>query len=265
MEAPFSRGRDDAFDVDPRQLERAARRAFAVCGQFQANNWSTDLASVSPKLKQADRPPSEVLASTEVERSLRDRALDPHPRATLDLEACNADRRDAISILADFYEEHGQPSRAALWREQLLEAGQRPIGRQHHELEELPDLLTRTLPTFQALDFRRSQMIWLLRKQGVSARKIGAAFRILAFNPNFSATRVEQLVRHEDQRIRIHATYEQLWPTLKATQRLIAAGALSGDRPTPTGRPAAWFDFCELPPEDWPAEHKRRRDKRGAT
>lgn len=186
----------------------------------------------------------------EVEKALRASALDAKPRTTLELEECNGDRRAAISILADFYEQHGQPSRAALWREQLSAMNQRPLDRRHRALEEIPDLLTRPHRP-QAFDCRRNQMVWLLRKQGVSVRKVGAAFGL-------SATRVEQLVAVEDQHIRMHAKNEQLWPTLKATERLVAAGALSGDRPTRRGHQESWFDFCDMPPDDWPAEHKRR-------
>lgn len=186
----------------------------------------------------------------EVERSLRAAALDAKPRTTLELEKCNATRHDAISILADYYEQHGQSSRAALWREQLVDLKKRPADRQHALLEEIPDLLTRPYGP-KTFDHRRSQMVWLLRKQGVSVRKVGTAFGL-------SPTRVEQIVALEDRHINAHAKDEQLWPTLKATERLLAVGALGGDRPTRRGRQEPWFDLCELPPDDWPAEHKRR-------
>jgi hypothetical protein len=183
---------------------------------------------------------SAALAKSEIERTLRARAFDAAPRSTLELSECTDDRRAAIEILADFYEHHGQPSRAALWREQLSNMG-----------DGVPDLLTRT-PRPQAFDTRRAQMIWLLRKQGVSVRKVGAAFGL-------SATRVEQIVAGEDAFIRSYARNEQLRPTLKATERLVAAGALPGDRPTRPRHQESWFDLCEMPPEDWPAEHMRRR------
>lgn len=171
----------------------------------------------------------------EVERSLRASALEA--------KSTPVERRASISIIADFYEQHGQLSRAALWREQLLD--------RHPMLSGIPDLLTRPHRS-KAFDCRRSQMVWLLRKQGVSVRKVASAFGI-------SATRVEQIVSLEDERIRMHAKNEQLWPTLKATERLIAAGALAGDRPTRSGYQESWFDLCDEPPEDWPAEHKRPR------
>lgn len=185
----------------------------------------------------------------EIEQNLRTAALDAKPRTTLDLEACNDQRYAAISILADFYEQHGQPSRAALWRAHLVAESKRPIARRHALLEQIPDLLTR-LHRPQAFDCRRSQMVWLLRKQGGIVRKIGSAF-------GFSATRVEQIVALEDRRINVHARDEQLRPTLKATERLVAAGALPGDRPCRAGRQELWFDLCDLPPDDWPTEHKR--------
>ena len=177
---------------------------------------------------------SASLASSAVERALRANAFD--------VRACTEDRRAAIAILADFYEQHGQPARAALWREQLV-----------HMAEEVPDMLTRS-PHPQAFDTRRAQMIWLLRTQGVSGRKVAAAFGL-------SATRVEQIVEIEDSLIRGHARREQLYPTLKATERLVKAGALPGDRPA-SKRLEPWFDLCDMPPDDWPAEHKRERKQR---
>jgi len=171
-------------------------------------------------------------ADLELELDLRAQALDATKRA---------DRKAAIAILADFYEEHGQLSRAALWRTQLVPNGAR---------REVPDLLTRHRP--QASDCRRNPMIWLLRKQGASVRKVAAAF-------DLSATRVEQIVEIEDLRICTLAKNEQLRPTLKATERLVAIGALSGDRPTRYGHQERWFDLdVDEPPQDWPAEHKRR-------
>lgn len=157
-----------------------------------------------------------------------------------------ADRRAAIAILADFYEQHGQPSRAALWRELLSPQAR---DRRRHVLNELPDLLTRPQRP-QGTDCRRNQMIWLLRTQDLSVRKTAAAFEL-------SGTRVEQIVAHEDRLINMHARNEQLRPTLKATERLVAIGALPGDRPT-RGHHEHWFDLVDEPPEDWPAEHKRR-------
>lgn len=186
-------------------------------------------------------PQALSLARCAVEQALRAAALD---------KACTIARLEAISILADYYEEHGQGSRAALWREQLVDVKKRPADRQHPLLEEVPDLLTR-VHRLKEFDCRRSQMVWLLRKQGGTVRKVGAAFKL-------SPTRVEQIVALEDQRINTHSRDEQLRPTLKATERLLAAGALAGDRPTRRGHQEPWFGFCELPPDDWPAEHKRR-------
>ena len=198
--------------------------------------------SVGDNSEQSRCPHTLPIGRSEIEHALRTDALD----AKIDC----AERRAAISILADFYEQYGQPSRAALWREQLVPMGERPLGRRSRVLEEVPDLLTRP-PRSRASDCRRNQMIWLLRKQGGTVRKVGAAFGL-------SATRIEQIVALEDRRINMHAKDEQLWPTLKATERLVAAGALAGDRPARPGLHEPWFDLCDLPPDDWPAEHKRR-------
>lgn len=181
-----------------------------------------------------------VKESHEHERLLRAAALDTS-------KGGRADRKATIAILADFYEQNGQLSRAALWRE-LLSPQLR--DRRRHVLIETPDLLTRPHQP-QAPDCRRNQMIWLLRTQGLSARKTAAAFGL-------SATRVEQIVVIEDRRINEYARNEQLRPTLKATERLVASGALPGDHPTRHGRQEPWFDLVDEPPQDWPAEHKRR-------
>lgn len=169
----------------------------------------------------------------------------------LDAKSSRGERRAAIAVLADYYEEHGQLSRAGLWRELLSAKGERPSTVFATVLNEVPDLLTRPHRP-QASDCRRNQMIWLLRKQGASVRKVGVAFGL-------SGTRVEQIVSLEDRRINEHARKEQLKPSLAATERLIAAGALPADQPTRPGRQEPWFDFCDEPPENWPAEHKRRR------
>ena len=176
--------------------------------------------------------------SREHELLLRTAALDTS-------KGGRSDRKAAIAILADFYEQNGQPSRAALWRE-LISPQSR--DRRRHVLNELPDLLTRPQRP-QATDCRRNQLIWLLRTQGLSARKTAAAFGL-------SGTRVEQIVAIEDRRINVHAKNEQLRPTLKATERLVAIGALPGDRPA-LDHQVLWFDLVDEPPEDWPAEHKR--------
>lgn len=162
----------------------------------------------------------------------------------LDTKSSRGDRRGAIAVLADFYEERGQLTRAALWRELLSSKGSSAT------VNDVPDLLTRPHRS-PAPDCRRNQMIWLLRKQGASVRKVGSAFGL-------SATRVEQIVAVEDRRINVHARNEQLRPTLAATKRLVAVGALPADQPTRHGRQEPWFDLCEEPPGDWPAEHKRR-------
>jgi hypothetical protein len=180
-----------------------------------------------------------VKEAHEHERLLRAAALDTS-------KGGRADRKAAIAILADFYEQHGQPSRAALWRDLLSPQSRDP----RRYVLETPDLLTRPHQP-QAPDCRRNQMIWLLRTQGLSARKTAAAFGL-------SATRVEQIVMIEDRRINVHARDEQLRPMLKATERLMAIGALPGDCPTWHGRQEPWFDLVDEPPQDWPAEHKRR-------
>jgi hypothetical protein len=169
-------------------------------------------------------------ADFEIEQVLRAQALD--------VKSPIADRRLTISILADFYEERGQLSRAALWREQI-------DSDQRRGTQEAPDLQTRSNRP-QAFDRRRNQMMWLLRQQGLSVRKVGAAFGL-------SATRVEQIVALEDQRIRMHAAREHKMPTMRATERLNAAGALRGEAPW------SGLDLGADLPEDWPAEHKRRR------
>jgi hypothetical protein len=159
------------------------------------------------------------------------------------LDKKDPNNRDAIAVLVDFYEQRGQLSRAALWRKALYP----------HYVREIPDLLTQQ-PRLSAVDNRRNQMIWLLRTQGLQARAVGDAF-------DLSVERVRQIIIREDHGINFHSRNEQLHPTMKATERLIAAGALPGDRPTPPGCSERWFSFVDEPPEDWPAEHKRHGKK----
>jgi hypothetical protein len=199
------------------------------------------------------------------EKPLRVEPLAKEPEWTLrtlalDTKSKRTEREEAIAILADYYEQHGQPSRAALWRELLSPSAR---TKRRYVLMEVPDLLTRppapiagsirhTPQRSQTPDCRRNQMIWLLRTQGLSVRKTAKAIGI-------SPTRVEQIVALENRRLGAHAKAEQLRPTLKATERLVAVGALSGDRPTRYGHRERWFDLdVEEPPQDWPAEHKRR-------
>lgn len=140
---------------------------------------------------------------------------------------------NARAILADYYEESGQPSRAAMWRDP-----DRPGGVD-------PDLVVPDKSSC-AEDSRRAAMIWLLQHV-MSERAVAKAF-------NVSGTRVRQILRQIDRDIRVIEGAERRRPTMAATQRLAAAGALLPHDERSVG-------FGELPPADWPNRGQRKRSK----
>ena len=128
----------------------------------------------------------------------------------------------AEAILADFYEEREQPPRAALWRNQ----------RRFHGAHAPPaDLLVHDPK------WRRKVMIWLV------GHVIGPAAAARAFKSSHNRTLLEHAVT---AKICLAANVERHRPTLAATQRLQAAGALQ--------KPFEWkaFELGEVPPESWP-------------
>lgn len=139
----------------------------------------------------------------------------------------------AREILADYYEESGQLSRAAMWRDP-----ERPRGVD-------PDLNVPDKSSC-AEDSRRAAMIWLLQHV-MSERTIAKAFDI-------SGTRVRQILHRLDRDIRAIEKTERLRPTMAATQRLSAAGAL-----LPRG--TRMLGFGEELPADWPANRRSRRQR----
>ncbi len=130
--------------------------------------------------------------------------------------------KEAALVLADFYEQHGQPSRAMLWRAQRRSA----------------DLVV------QDPKWRRHAMIWLL-SHVASQTVISRAFRI-------SKSSVQTWKSATERRICEVANEERHHPTMAATRRLQAAGAL----PKPF-EPGA-FKLGEVPPESWPLTRERK-------
>jgi len=130
--------------------------------------------------------------------------------------------KEAASVLADFYEQHGQLSRAMLWRRSTrVHAQKRPADLVIHD------------PKWQ-----RKVMMWLLghvTSQAVVAR----AFRS-------SRTWTRTLNNEIERKICATANEERHHPTMAATLRLQAAGAL----PKPFERGA--FKLGEPPPDNWP-------------
>jgi len=134
--------------------------------------------------------------------------------------------RKAASILADFYEQHGQPSRAALWRSDMR------VHAQKHPA----DLVVQDSGW---RDSRRKVAMWLASHM-TSQAVVGRAFRS-------SASRTQRMIHEVERKICEAANAERHWPTMAATQRLQAIGALPPqfDRGT--------FELGETPPESWPA------------
>jgi hypothetical protein len=143
---------------------------------------------------------------------------------------------NARAILADYYEESGQPSRAAMWREP------RTVGIGVDPDLNVPD------KSSCAEDSRRAAMIWLLQHV-MSERAIAKALDV-------SGTRVRQILHRLDRDILTIKAAELRHPTMAATQRLGAAGAL---------RSASMDVFGEPPPADWPMNRRRRSRSKVAT
>ena len=113
--------------------------------------------------------------------------------------------RAAAHILADFYEERGQPSRANLWRDEK---------RTHGKVWHAADLIS------WDTRWRHMVMMWLLghvMSQAEVARH---------FNASRSGTR--DLIREVKTAIVEAANAERHHPTLKATLRLQVYGRFTG-------------------------------------
>jgi hypothetical protein len=135
-------------------------------------------------------------------------------------------RRDARSVLADFYESRGQLSRAALWREE--DPGRSPRDNL------VPDSKC-----------RRHMVMWLL-SNSVPHEAVAKAFRL---SPSWARA----LIRAVESKICEAANEERHHPTLAATRRLQEAGAL----PKPYLRGVFWLG--DEPPESWPVTLRRRK------
>jgi hypothetical protein len=131
--------------------------------------------------------------------------------------------RVAASILADFYEQHGQPSRGALWRRDM---------RVHAQRKHPADLVV------QDSNWRRKVAMWLAGHM-TSQAIVGRHFRS-------SASWTRTLIHEVECKICEAANAERHWPTMVATQRLQAVGAL------PPQFDRGVFELGEAPPESWP-------------
>jgi hypothetical protein len=138
------------------------------------------------------------------------------------------------NVLADFYEQQGQPSRARLWRD-----ARRVCGRAGNAA----DLVV------QDPKWRRKVMMWLVGH----VESYAAVAR--AFKSSSSWTRT--LIREVEIKICEAANAERHNPTMPATLRLQAERALPGR----FERSA--FELGEMPPESWPATHQSSRSKGG--
>lgn len=141
--------------------------------------------------------------------------------------------KEAALILADFYEQHGQPSRAMLWRRLVRVHAQRCPA----------DLV------IQDLKWQRKVLMWLLGHT-TSQAQIARAFKS-------SASWTRELIQEVEIKICEAANMERHRPTMAATLRLQAAGAL----PRPFERGA--FALGNAPPENWPIT--RTPDERRAS
>lgn len=135
--------------------------------------------------------------------------------------------REAARVLADFYEQRGQPSRAALWR----------CNARVHAQREPADLIIRDK------SWRRKVAMWLAAHVSSQAA-VARAFRS-------SSSWTNTLIEEVETTICEAANAERHHPTMAATVRLQVAGALP--RPYERGP----FLFGDPPPENWPATVKK--------
>jgi hypothetical protein len=147
---------------------------------------------------------------------------------------------EAAIVLADYYEEHGQPSRARMWRQAKGLLPGVPSGCSLG----IPDLHITRSPTSKQ-DPRRNAMIWLLHHVA-SRRSLAKMFGV-------SLTRIVQIIADAEKRVRSNAIHEARSPTLAATARLRSAGALND-------LGYCYRDSNVPPPEGWPRTrpHEKR-------
>ena len=132
-----------------------------------------------------------------------------------ELRAAAGAEDGAIAVLADFYEQNGQPSRAALWRD--------PTRARQGLFSAPPDFL---LMSNSDIDPRRNAMIWLLLNVIQETDNATITRRWLAALFGLSSSRLGQIGSGRDRLIRAAALIECRKPTMRATQRLLLAGAI---------------------------------------
>jgi hypothetical protein len=146
------------------------------------------------------------------------------------VKVTGGDHAAHCAVLADFYEQNGQPSRAVLWRtKSLLKGAAAPPA----------DLVVRDPK------WRRKVMMWLVGHVTGHA----AVARAFKSSPSWTGA----LIRDVTRKICLAANAERHYPTLAATRRLQAAGALP--------KPFEWepFELGEVPPESWPVTREQEQ------
>lgn len=174
------------------------------------------------------------------EARLRRAARESHPGAT--------------AVLADFYEERGQQSRAALWR--------RP-DRDEKTDGERDRTCIKTITRLSPIDPRRDAMIWLLCIAGLPLPSIGQAFKLCK-------SRVRGIANRIDREVYLAARAESM-KTEPVARRLRAVGAIL-TLPDAAAVHLMWqareererrqrILRVELPPDSWPytRPHEERR------
>lgn len=137
------------------------------------------------------------------------------------------------SVLADFYEQRQQLTRAKMWRD---------AANARDELRRrVPDL------TAQSVQYHRKSLMWLL----AHCTKIIDVARLFKSSPSWASV----LIHEVETQICEAANMERHHPTLAATRRLQIARAL----PPPYGRGV--FRLGETPPESWPLTRACESDR----
>lgn len=135
----------------------------------------------------------------------------------------------AARVLADFYEQRGQPSRATLWRKGVLVRARAKFPAEQ---------------VIQDERWQRKVAMWLAGYDASHA-VVGEAFRS-------TKDWVRVMIRQVEGRIYAAANTERFHPTMTATRRLLAVGALPFYE-------IGGLKLGELPPESWPVTRTKEQ------
>lgn len=146
---------------------------------------------------------------------------------------------DASGVVADFYEERGQLTRAKMWRTEPY----RLLATEDGESLLPPDLFAET-SHWTRFDPRRNLMMWVTH--------FTVTLSSLARHFGISRERCRQIIDKQWREIALESSREALFPKTPATRRLVRVGALTPFDAKKRG---------EMPPDTWPVTRHREQDR----